>query len=148
MEVDYGNFEKEDFSINGFYRGFVEDNEDPLESGRVRVRILGIHSLDPAEVPTANLPWAEPVLPLSYSGGANLQNVDILSGDPIPAELTKYAPTPVVPPLTPQIPTIPSDLVTKELTDIVTIEEHKDVALCNAGSGGHFTVPAQGSLVW
>jgi hypothetical protein len=36
------------FEFPGNYRAIVEDNEDPLDIGRVRVRIIGIHSIDPA----------------------------------------------------------------------------------------------------
>jgi hypothetical protein len=48
------------------YRAVVEDNNDPLMMGRVRVRIFGLHTakkvLDATEgVPTDELPWAEPV---------------------------------------------------------------------------------------
>ena len=41
----------------GFYIGLVEDLMDPLECGRVRVRIFGVHSLNTAEVPKDKLPW-------------------------------------------------------------------------------------------
>lgn len=40
-----------------FYRGIVEDNNDPSKIGRVKVRIFGIH--DDAGVNTSDLPWAE-----------------------------------------------------------------------------------------
>jgi len=43
------------------YRAIVEDNKSPLKDGRVRVRIFGLHSEDPAEVKTDELPWAEVV---------------------------------------------------------------------------------------
>lgn len=41
-----------------FYKGVIEDNKDPLQAGRVRVRIFGIHSEDKKALPTENLPWA------------------------------------------------------------------------------------------
>ena len=41
----------------GFYVGLVEDLMDPMECGRVRVRILGVHSMNTAEVPKDSLPW-------------------------------------------------------------------------------------------
>jgi phage gp45-like len=50
----------------GIYRGVVEDNMDPLEAGRCRVRVFGIHSPNRIQtaqdgIPTAELPWAQPV---------------------------------------------------------------------------------------
>ena len=32
--------------MNNFYVGVVEDRNDPLKRGRVRVRVLGVHSPD------------------------------------------------------------------------------------------------------
>jgi len=50
--------------FNGFYRGLVVENEDPLNSQRVRVRVLGIHSKNKDGtvgdyIPDDKLPWAE-----------------------------------------------------------------------------------------
>lgn len=42
-----------------FYRAVIEDNNDPEKLGRVRVRILGIHSDNSDQVPSGALPWAE-----------------------------------------------------------------------------------------
>jgi len=39
----------------------VEDRNDPLELGRVRVRVVGIHDSDTNYLPTEDLPWACPV---------------------------------------------------------------------------------------
>ena len=55
--------------LNGFYRGVVEDNVDPLKAGRVRVRIHGIHTAKKVKsttegIPTDELPWAEPCMPI------------------------------------------------------------------------------------
>jgi hypothetical protein len=51
-----------------WFQGVVEDRNDPLKLGRVRVRILGIHSeknvsdLQTGEgIPTDALPWAYPI---------------------------------------------------------------------------------------
>ncbi|AET34426.1 hypothetical protein [Campylobacter phage CP81] len=38
-----------------FYKGVIEDDKDPLESQRYRVRIIGI---DDETIPTETLPWA------------------------------------------------------------------------------------------
>lgn len=48
---------------NHFSFGVVEDNLDPETRGRVRVRIVGIHSEDKTLVPTEALPWSEVSMP-------------------------------------------------------------------------------------
>lgn len=45
--------------------GVVEDRTDPKGFGRVRVRIVGHHSQDKKDIPTADLPWAYPILPFT-----------------------------------------------------------------------------------
>ena len=48
-----------------WWHGVVEDRKDPMFLGRCRVRILGWHTADKAELPTADLPWAYPMLPFN-----------------------------------------------------------------------------------
>lgn len=54
------------FGKDGFtwWKGVVEDRKDPLFLGRVRVRIFGWHTEDKIELPTEDLPWATPSLPI------------------------------------------------------------------------------------
>lgn len=52
-----------------WFVGRVEDREDPLKQGRVRVRAFSIHG-DKVEVPTDTLPWATILMP-GYSSSAN-----------------------------------------------------------------------------
>ena len=40
------------------YYGVVEDRGDPKQLGRLRVRVLGLHTEDKTLLPTADLPWA------------------------------------------------------------------------------------------
>jgi hypothetical protein len=62
--------------MNGFvwWVGEVRGVEDPLNLGRVKVRIFGWHTSDPndasASLTDNDLPWAHPVLPINnpYSG--------------------------------------------------------------------------------
>lgn len=51
--------------LNGFiwFFGLVEDVDDPLKLGRVRVRIFNVHSTSEAEVPKDSLPWAHIIMP-------------------------------------------------------------------------------------
>jgi len=51
--------------------GIVEDVNDPLQLGSVRVRIIGAHSEDKMLVPTEALPWAQIVLPVTGSNTTN-----------------------------------------------------------------------------
>ncbi len=47
--------------------GVVEDTNDPLKVGRVRVRFFGYHTDNLQELPTKDLPWAQPSLSPSNS---------------------------------------------------------------------------------
>lgn len=55
-----------------FYTGVVEDRTtDPLKLGRCKVRVFGLHSENKLELPTADLPWAivmQPVTSAAMSG--------------------------------------------------------------------------------
>jgi len=46
-----------------WFIGVVEDRNDPLELGRVRVRCLGYHTDDLSAIPTSSLPWAHVMHP-------------------------------------------------------------------------------------
>lgn len=57
----------------GIYRAVVEDNNDPLQAGRIQARVFGIHSQLKTKtaadgIPTAELPWAEPAIGLLEGG--------------------------------------------------------------------------------
>jgi len=59
----------------GWFTGIVEDIDDPLKIGRVRVRIHGLHSdaktqaIEIGEgIPTDTLPWALPMQPIISAG--------------------------------------------------------------------------------
>ena len=52
---------------NGFiwFVGVVEDRSDPKSLGRLRVRCLGYHTEDLVKLPTADLPWAHVMNPIT-----------------------------------------------------------------------------------
>lgn len=54
------------FGKDGFtwWKGVVEDRNDPIFLGRARVRIFGWHTDDKTQLPTEDLPWALPSLPI------------------------------------------------------------------------------------
>lgn len=52
--------EKRTLKFYGMYRGIVEDVEDPLEAGRVKVRVYSVYD----DVPKDALPWAQFADPL------------------------------------------------------------------------------------
>jgi predicted chitinase len=47
------------------YYGVVENRDDPLKLGRCQVRVVGMHTHDKAILPTADLPWATPMQPVT-----------------------------------------------------------------------------------
>jgi len=56
-------------TLQGIYRGVVEDNKDPDKRGRCRIRVYGLHTpvktvSETEGIPTSALPWAEPALSL------------------------------------------------------------------------------------
>lgn len=50
-----------------FYIGVVEDRNDPKKLGRLRVRIVSLHSSNKEELPTKDLPWAYPIQSITSS---------------------------------------------------------------------------------
>ena len=50
-----------------WWQGVVEDRKDPLKLGRCRVRILGYHTKDKETLPTKDLQWSYPAMPLDSS---------------------------------------------------------------------------------
>jgi hypothetical protein len=70
--------------LGGFFYffGVVEDRQDPLYAGRLRVRIVGTHTQDKQALPTADLPWALTVLPSTASGisGIGFSATGLLEG--------------------------------------------------------------------
>ena len=48
-----------------WFVGVVEDRQDPKTLGRVRVRCLGYHTEDLDRIPTADLPWAHVMNPIT-----------------------------------------------------------------------------------
>ena len=51
-----------------WFVGVVEDRTDPQHLARVRVRCLGYHTETKIDLPTADLPGAMPMLPITSSG--------------------------------------------------------------------------------
>ena len=58
-----------------WFIGVVKNVKDPLQLGRVQVRIHGIHSELSSDIPDTDLPWAQTVVPVTEGGvsgqGAN-----------------------------------------------------------------------------
>lgn len=48
--IDYNKFQ--------WHFGVVEDRNDPMQTGRVKVRFHGVHTEKKSEIATADLPWA------------------------------------------------------------------------------------------
>lgn len=55
-----------------YYTGCVENRNDPLKLGRCQVRIVGLHTENKTQLPTADLPWAYPVMPITSAGTSGI----------------------------------------------------------------------------
>lgn len=56
------------------YYAVVEDINDPLEIGRVRVRIYGLHTDNTSLIPTEKLKWATVVMPVTSASMSGIGN--------------------------------------------------------------------------
>ena len=62
--------------------GVCEDVNDPLQAGCIRVRAIGYHTNDKTELPTDQLPWTRPVLPITSASvsGVGSSPVGMVTG--------------------------------------------------------------------
>lgn len=71
--------------LYGTYHGVVVDRRDPLLTGRVRVRVFGVHSTDKNELPTDSLPWATVIKTGALFGPpetGRMVDIEFKDGDP------------------------------------------------------------------
>jgi hypothetical protein len=60
--------------------GVVESRQDPKKVGRCQVRILGSHTDLKSVIPTENLPWAQPLIPLNDNASLQIKEGDYVVG--------------------------------------------------------------------
>ena len=62
--------------LDGFvwFIGVVENRNDPAKLGRVQVRCLGFHTEDLTDIPSADLPWAHVMMPVTDPSMQGLGN--------------------------------------------------------------------------
>jgi hypothetical protein len=74
--------EKDFAGKNGFiwWVGVVEDRQDPLKMGRVRVRAVGWNADNKMQLPTEQLPWAMPMLPVNNTNPYAPKEGDMVMG--------------------------------------------------------------------
>jgi len=60
--------------------GVVESRQDPKKMGRCQVRILGSHTDLKSIIPTADLPWAQPLIPLNDNASLQIKEGDYVVG--------------------------------------------------------------------
>lgn len=65
--------------FDGFvwFVGVVEDRLDPLKLGRVRVRVLGVHTDKKDFIPTEHLPWAHPAMPFNSASMSGIGDTPV-----------------------------------------------------------------------
>jgi hypothetical protein len=67
------------FNKDGFnwWIGVVEDRNDPEKLGRCKVRIFGYHTDSKVLLPTTDLPWAIPILPITSASTSGIGQAPI-----------------------------------------------------------------------
>ena len=60
-----------------WFQGVVEDRNDPLQLGRVKIRCIGYHTDDKRELPTEELPWATPIQPITSAAMSGIGTTPI-----------------------------------------------------------------------
>lgn len=83
--MDFNNTRRANFlGHDGFiwWVGIIEDRMDPLNLGRCKVRIKGIHSEDQSKIETASLPWSQILFPVNNSNSTptTLKEGDMVIG--------------------------------------------------------------------
>ena len=71
-----------------FYTGVIEDRNDPLQIGRVKVRVAGEHIHDKGVLPTDDLPWAMIVHPVV--SGSSVTSVSPAEGTTVMVVFADY----------------------------------------------------------
>lgn len=107
---------KDFYGKNSFiwWTGVVEDRDDPLQLGSVRVRIIGLHSDDKSLVPTDSLPWAQVLQPATgASTNSGPRESDWVFGF---FQDGDYAQIPVVVGIFPGIESVQSQTIYQEIT--------------------------------
>lgn len=68
--------------INHWFTAVVEDINDPLQMGRVRIRAFSYHTSDQTDLPTEDLPWSTCIMPVTSAslGGIGVSPVGLLPG--------------------------------------------------------------------
>lgn len=60
--------------------GVVESRQDPKKVGRCQVRIAGSHTEMKSIIPTEELPWAQPLIPLNDNASLQIKEGDYVVG--------------------------------------------------------------------
>ncbi len=63
-----------------WWTGVVENRKDPKKVGRCQVRIVGDHSELKSVIPTQDLPWAHPIIPLNDNSSLQIKEGDYVVG--------------------------------------------------------------------
>jgi len=100
-----------------WFVGVVEDRQDPKTLGRLRVRCLGHHTEDLNKLPTADLPWAHVMNPITSAtvSGVGQSPLGVVEGTWVVGFFTD-GPSAQQPVIMGTLPGVPKNLPTKDAT--------------------------------
>jgi len=98
-----------------WFVGVVEDRQDPKTLGRLKVRCLGHHTEDLNKLPTADLPWAHVINPITSAtvSGVGQSPLGVVEGTWVVGFFTD-GPSAQQPIIMGTLPGVPSTLPTKD----------------------------------
>lgn len=85
-----GNFLGHDGFV--WWIGVIESRMDPVNCGRCKVRIQGLHTESGSSIPSDSLPWAQPLFPVnnSFSTPSTLKEGDMVMGFFMDGDAAQY----------------------------------------------------------
>lgn len=112
-------FRKDFIGLDGFiwWIGVVENRQDPLGLGRCQVRCFGFHDKSLSEIPSEDLPWAQPIHALNNQTFSTPKEGDYVFGFFLDG---KFAQNPIMMGIVPGAPVTqypPSEGFTDQRTD-------------------------------
>lgn len=124
---------------NKLYWGCVESRDDPLFLGRVKVRVVSLHTNNKVNLPTEDLPWATPLQPIVSAAMSGIGHAPVgpVEGSWVAIQfLDDEQQYPIMIGVIGGIPGLSSSVATAEDFTVTESEDEIPANVVKTGSGG------------